>query len=530
MSEVSTDYLVIGSGIGGLYFALQAAEHGRVTIVTKKSPDDTATSMAQGGVAAVIGSDDSYERHVEDTLVVGDGLCDRAIVELTVREGPAHIARLATLGAAFDRDPDGEWSLGREGGHSARRIIHHKDTTGAEIQRALLAAVADNDRIRILDNHIAIDLLSMAKYGGEPSCFGAYVLDRPSGEVITIVARATVLASGGAGKVYVYTSNPDVATGDGVAMAYRIGAAIANLEFVQFHPTVLYHPHAKSFLITEAMRGEGGVLRRADGSTFMEEYHEDRSLAPRDVVARAIDNELKKTGRDSVFLDVTHLDAAFVRERFPNIFERCHSLGIDITRQPIPVVPAAHYLCGGVRTDEHARTNIPGLFAVGETSCTGLHGACRMASNSLLEGLVFAARAAESVREAELVRPARVEAWQSGDATDSDDAIVVSLNWDEIRRFMWSYLGIVRSDKRIERAKHRIELLRQEITEYYWDFKVTSYIVELRNVALLAHLIIESASRRKESRGLHYTLDYPDKDERFGVDTVVMQSDGTVPV
>lgn len=432
--------------------------------------------------------------------------------------------------AAFDRTASGDLALGREGGHHERRVVHHKDTTGAEVQRALLAAVARNDRIRILDNHIAIDLLSMAKYGGDPACFGAYVLDERRGVVHTIVARATVLASGGAGKVYVYTTNPDVASGDGVAMAYRIGASVANMEFVQFHPTCLYHPHAKSFLITEAMRGEGGVLRSADGEDFMARYHPMKSLAPRDVVARAIDEELKRTGRDCVYLDVTHLDAGFVTQRFPNIYDRCLALGIDITRQPIPVVPAAHYLCGGVLTDEHGKTTVPNLYAIGETSCTGLHGACRLASNSLLEGLVFGARAADAVRGERANRPPNVAPWQSGDATDSNDAIVVSLNWDEIRRFMWSYLGIVRSDKRVERARHRIELLRQEITEYYWDFTVTRDIIELRNLALVAHLIIESAARRRESRGLHYTLDYPDKSAELQRDTVLRRDEDGPPV
>ncbi|GAB4510654.1 MAG: L-aspartate oxidase [Haliangiales bacterium] len=505
------DYLVIGSGVAGLSFALHAAKHGRVLVVTKKQPDNTATSWAQGGIAAVLGDDDSFEHHVEDTLQVGDGLCRRDIVELTVREGPARVRALGEMGVAFARSDDGRLDLTREGGHTRRRVAHYKDVTGREIQRALLAEVAQNDRVEVWDNHIAIDLLSMAKYGGEPACFGAYVLENETGEIKTVVARATVLATGGAGKVYMYTSNPDVATGDGIAMAYRIGAQVANLEFTQFHPTVLYHPHAKSFLISEALRGEGGVLRLANGETFMERYHPQRSLGPRDVVARAIDNELKKSGADSVFLDMTHLDSGFVRDRFPTIATRCAELGIDITKQPIPVVPAAHYMCGGVITDEHGQTTIKNLYAIGETACTGLHGACRLASNSLLEGVVFAARAAESVRTAASTRPARVAPWSSGNATDSNDAIVVALNWDEIRRFMWSYLGIVRSDKRIERARRRIELLRQEITEYYWDFKVTSDIIELRNLALVAHLIIESARRRKESRGLHYTSDYPDK-------------------
>ena len=508
---LETDYLVIGSGIAGLNFALLAAEHGRVVVITKKRSNDTNTNWAQGGVAAVLSRDDSFEQHIKDTLVAGDGLCDREVVELCVNEGPAQVQRLLDIGVRLARDPAGNLDLGREGAHTHHRVVHWEDVTGREIQRALIAAVASHPNITVLDEHIAVDLLSLAKYGGDPACFGAYVLDRASGEVKTICARATVLASGGTGKVYIYTSNPDVATGDGVAMAYRLGAACGDLEFVQFHPTVLYHPHAGSFLISEALRGEGGVLKLASGETFMEKYHPMGSLASRDIVARAIDNELKKSGNDSVYLDMTQLDAAFVRGRFPNIYERCLSLGIDITKQPIPVVPAAHYMCGGIKTDTHGATTIPHLYAIGECAFTGLHGANRLASNSLLEGMVYSARTAAAVRDCARIRPAQVTAWTYNNATDSNDAIVVALNWDEIRRFMWSYVGIVRSDKRMERARRRIEILRDEIREYYIDFKVTSDLVELRNLALVAHLIIESARRRKESRGLHFTLDYPDK-------------------
>ncbi|ACY17007.1 L-aspartate oxidase [Haliangium ochraceum] len=525
---IEVDYLVIGSGIAGLSFALRAAEHGSVLVATKKRPDDTATNWAQGGIAAVLGEDDSFEAHIQDTLRVGDGLCQADTVELVVREGPDHVRELVELGVDFARSQDGKLDLTREGGHTKRRVAHYKDITGREVQRALLAKVATNPRITMWDDHIAVDLLSMAKYGGEPACFGAYVLDNKSGEVKTVIARATVLATGGAGKVYIYTSNPDVATGDGIAMAYRIGAQVANLEFMQFHPTVLYHPHAKSFLISEALRGEGGILRRADGVAFMDKYHPLGSLGPRDVVARAIDNEIKSSGADSVFLDMTHLDPGFVRERFPTIDARCAALGIDITREPIPVVPAAHYMCGGVVTNGHGETTVRNLYAIGETACTGLHGACRLASNSLLEGVVLANRAAAAVARSEALRPANVIPWSSGTATDSDDAIVVTLNWDEIRRFMWSYLGIVRSEKRIERARRRIELLRQEIAEYYWNFKVTSDIVELRNLALVAHLIIESARRRRESRGLHYMLDFPDKAESAR-DTTLHLTNGPPP-
>lgn len=508
---LETDYLVIGSGIAGLNFALLAAEHGRVVVATKKRLADTSTNWAQGGVAAALAPDDSFERHIDDTLVAGDGLCDRKIVELCVDDGPREVERLLALGVRLARDPSGALDLGREGAHTRHRVVHWEDVTGREIQRALIAAVHSHPNITVLEGHIAVDLLSMAKYGGDPACFGAYVLDTASGEVKTLCARATVLASGGTGKVYIYTSNPDVATGDGVAMAYRIGAACGDLEFVQFHPTVLYHPHAGSFLISEALRGEGGILKNARGETFMDAVHPMKSLASRDIVARAIDIELKKSGADCVYLDMTHLDAAFVRGRFPNIYERCLSLGIDITKQPIPVVPAAHYMCGGIKADDRGATTIPGLYAIGECAFTGLHGANRLASNSLLEGMVFSTRAAEAVRDAPHHRPAKVAPWSYGNATDSNDQIVVTLNWDEIRRFMWSYVGIVRSDKRLERARRRIEILRDEIREYYIDFKVTSDLVELRNLALVAHLIIESARRRKESRGLHFTLDYPDK-------------------
>jgi L-aspartate oxidase len=508
---VDTDYLVIGSGIAGLNFALLAAEHGKVIVVTKKRLADTNTNWAQGGVAAVLSKEDSFEQHVADTLSAGDGLCDRDVVELCVNEGPRQVERLLDVGVRLARDEHGALDLGREGAHSHNRVVHWEDVTGREIQRALIAAVEKHPNITVYDSHIAIDLLSLAKYGGDPACFGAYVLDNRRGVVETICARATVLATGGTGKVYIYTSNPDVATGDGVAMAYRIGSPCGDLEFVQFHPTVLYHPHAGSFLISEALRGEGGVLKTATGETFMENYHPMKSLASRDIVARAIDNELKKSGADCVYLDMTHLDPAFVRGRFPNIYERCLGLGIDITKRPIPVVPAAHYMCGGVKTDLSGATTIRGLYAIGECAFTGLHGANRLASNSLLEGMVFSTRAAEAVRELPRTRPSTVQPWSYGRATDSNDQIVVTLNWDEIRRFMWSYVGIVRSDKRLERARRRIEILRDEIREYYIDFKVTSDLVELRNLALVAHLIIESARRRKESRGLHFTLDYPDK-------------------
>ncbi|HEY3356228.1 MAG TPA: L-aspartate oxidase [Polyangia bacterium] len=525
---IETDYLVIGSGVAGLYFALHAAEHGRVLIVTKRDPADTNTSAAQGGIASVLASDDSFESHIADTLRVGDGLCHEDVVGITVREGPAHVRTLIDrVGVAFSRDRTGEaFDLGREGGHSARRIIHATDFTGRELERALLAAISRDPRITVMQDHLALDLLTMAKYGGPNVVFGAFVLSQQSGEITTIVARATVLATGGAGKVYLYTSNPDVASGDGVAMAYRVGAKIGNMEFFQFHPTCLFHPQAKSFLISEALRGEGGTLKLQDGATFMERYHEMKSLAPRDVVARAIDAELKRTGDDYVVLDMTHLDPAFLVKRFPNIHERCLALGIDMRTMPIPVVPAAHYSCGGVVSDEHGRTSVRNLYAIGEVAMTGLHGACRLASNSLLEALVFGRRAADDVRGVVAERPSAIASWGFGDAVASDEAVVVTQNWDEVRRLMWNYVGIVRTEKRLERARRRIELIREEIREYYWNFRVTPDLIELRNLSLVAALVIESARRRRESRGLHLNLDFPDKDERFARDTILRRGDG----
>lgn len=525
---MDTDYLVLGSGLAGLYFALRASRHGRVVVVSKRSLSEANTQYAQGGIAGVLGADDSPEKHIDDTLQVGDGLCKREVVELCVREGPEHILRLADeLGVAFDRDADGSFRLGREGGHSARRIVHARDTTGAAIQTKLLGHVGQcGDRITLLADHMAIDLLTTAKYGGPNCVFGAYVLDQKTGEVKAITARAVVLATGGAGKAYLYTSNPDVATGDGVAMAYRVGARIANMEFFQFHPTCLYHPAAKSFLISEALRGEGGVLRLMDGSPFMTRYHERKDLAPRDVVARAIDAELKRTGDDHVLLDMTHLPPDFVAERFPNIFRRCSELGIDMRVRGIPVVPAAHYSCGGILVDARGRSSVRNLYAAGEAAMTGLHGACRLASNSLLEALVFAARAADDVRDATVDRPPVVTPWYAGEATSSDEAVMVSHAWDEIRRLMWNYVGIVRTDARLERAARRIALIREEIREYYWNFLISGDFLELRNLALVADLIIHSARRRPESRGLHHNLDHPDKDPRLVKDTVLARGDG----
>jgi L-aspartate oxidase len=528
---IETDYLVLGSGIAGLSFALRAAAHGRVLVVTKRAPEESNTHYAQGGIAAVLDAADSFESHIADTLTVGEGLCHRDIVELTVREGPEAVRELVDrYGTRFDHvEGSDALDLAREGGHSARRVAHTKDTTGHEIERALLAAAAATPNITLLADHMAVDLLQLARYGGPDACFGAYVLDVATDEVKTVVARATVLATGGAGKIYKYTTNPDIASADGVAMAYRAGAAVANMEFIQFHPTCLYHAQAKSFLISEALRGEGGVLKLASGETFMERYHPMKSLAPRDVVARAIDAELKRTGDDCAFLDMTHLDPQFLVERFPAIHARCMNFGIDMRVQPIPVVPAAHYSCGGVVADERGRTNIRNLYAVGEVAMTGLHGACRLASNSLLEGCVFGRRAADDVRELQALRPSQVAPWYAGEARPSDEAVVITQNWDEVRRLMWNYVGIVRTDKRLERARRRIELIRSEIREYYWNFRVTGDLLELRNLALVAHLIIESARRRKESRGLHFNADYPQKDDRFLRDTILRRSDGPEP-
>jgi L-aspartate oxidase len=527
---LEADYLVIGSGLAGLYFALRASEHGRVLIATKRAASESNTSYAQGGVAGVLDPEDRIETHIEDTLRVGDGLCNREVVESCLREGPEHILRFANeLGVPFDRGPDGQFELGREGGHTARRIVHVKDTTGAAIHRTLLQRVMErDDRIQLLPDHLAIDLLTTAKYGGPNAVFGAYLYDQTTGEVKTATARAVVLATGGAGKVYLYTTNPDVATGDGIAMAYRVGARVANMEFFQFHPTCLYHPQAKSFLISEALRGEGGILRLRDGTAFMHRYHEMKDLATRDVVARAIDSELKRTGDDHVELDMTHLPGDFLVERFPNIHQRCLELGIDMRRMPIPVVPAAHYCCGGVAVDQRGRTSVRNLYAIGEASMTGLHGACRLASNSLLEAMVYAARAADDVKGAHSDRPGHVAPWYAGEATSPDEAVVVSHNWDEIRRLMWNYVGIVRTDRRLERAAQRIDLIRSEIRDYYWNVRVNGDLLELRNLALVADLIVESARRRRESRGLHYTLDHPDHDQRLARDTVLARGDGPV--
>lgn len=522
---VVTDYLVLGSGIAGLTFALDAARHGEVTIVTKRSRDDAATQWAQGGVAAVLSNEDTFERHIADTLAAGAGLCHEVVVDRCIREGPDVIRWVMELGARFSRGADGELDLGREGGHTARRVVHAEDATGRELQRVLSDAVRAQPNIRLLEWHMGVDLITLSKFGGPDYCAGAYVLDEKLGTIETLLARATVLATGGSGKVYVYTSNPDVATGDGVAMAYRAGAEVGNMEFYQFHPTCLYHPRAKSFLISEALRGEGAVLRLPNGTAFMSRHHDMTDLAPRDVVARAIDYEMKRSGSEYVLLDITHKSPSFIKERFPSIYAECLRWGYDLTTEPIPVVPAAHYMCGGVTSDLHGRSSLPGLWVVGETAFTGMHGANRLASNSLLEGLVFARRAARKL-ESEVVELRKnpvsgVPDWEIGSAVPSDEAVVVTHNWDEIRRLMWNYVGIVRTNARLRRAARRVALLEEEIQEYYWKHLVTRDLLELRNIATVAQLIISCASSRNESRGLHFNLDFPDVDPAWVGDTIV---------
>ena len=539
--DTQTDFLIIGSGIAGLMVALKVADCGTVAIVTKKEAMDSNTNLAQGGIASVFDQQDSFDLHIRDTLDAGDGLCNPDVVHQVVTGGPERIRELMEIGVSFNTEGDGSgenastpFDLGREGGHSRNRIVHAHDMTGREVEQVLLERARQNKNIRFYENHMAIDLITFStriKRGlvtttHEDYCCGAYVLDRQSSQVLTFGAGITLLATGGAGKVYLYTSNPDIATGDGIAMGYRASATVANLEFVQFHPTCLYHPAAKNFLISEAVRGEGGRLMDAGGNSFMERYDPKKDLACRDVVARAIDTELKRSGQDSVFLDISHRPADFVTGRFPNLHEKCLSFSIDMTKEPIPVVPAAHYMCGGVVTDMLGRTNIKRLFAVGETACTGLHGANRLASNSLLEALIYADAAARQaiadLGDNDKAAYPDIPDWDDVGTTDSDEQIMVAHNWDEIRRLMWNYVGIVRSDKRLARAQRRIDTIQNEISEYYWNFKVSPDLIELRNIATVAELIIKCAAYRKESRGLHYNIGYPERDDlRWKKDSVI---------
>lgn len=518
-SRPRPSYLVLGSGIAGLLTARKLARLGKVTLITKKEAAESNTNYAQGGIAAVISELDTFESHVRDTLIAGAGLCDEKIVRLTVSEAPARVHELQDIGVRFS-ERESVIDLGLEAGHSHRRILHAGDITGREIERALVASVRRDKNVTLIENALAVDLL-LDKSG---ACRGAYVMDRASGKISPHTAEATVLATGGAGKVYLYTTNPDIATGDGMAMAWRAGATMANMEFVQFHPTCLYHPQAKSFLLSEALRGEGGKLLLKNGDRFMSRYDRRKELAPRDIVARAIDAELKRTGDECVYLDMTHHKKSFLKARFPNIYAKVLSFGIDMAERPIPVVPAAHFFCGGVHTDSRGRTSVPRLYAVGETAHTGLHGANRLASNSLLEGCVFAHRLAEHLASAQAPgAPSTYNAapWNTGRAVTSDEAVVISQNWDEIRQLMWNYVGIVRTNKRLDRALARLELLNREIAQYYWDFLPTPDVVELRNIADVATMVIKSAVKRKESRGLHYTLDYPKARRAWRRDTVI---------
>jgi L-aspartate oxidase len=509
------DVLIVGSGLAGLSAALHLAPTHRVAVLTKRGVSDGSSAWAQGGIAAVLAAGDSFDAHVQDTLVAGAGLSDPAATRFVVEHSPESVGWLRALGVPFSEE-DGNLHLTREGGHSARRIVHVTDATGAAVQKTLNEHVRRTPNITLFENHTLVDLITRSKLGlpvvaGQAGnqCLGLYALDEATDQVHTFSAPHTILATGGAGKVYLYTTNPDTATGDGIAAAWRAGCRVTNMEFIQFHPTCLYHPHAKSFLITEAVRGEGGRLLLPDGTRFMPQHDERAELAPRDVVARAIDFEMKKGGFDCVYLDISHQPFAFILEHFPNIYARCLELGTDISKQPIPVVPAAHYTCGGIHTDLSGRTDITGLHAIGEATYTGLHGANRLASNSLVECMVFARSAATDIVATPLPLPPTLPAWDDSRVTDADEAVVISHNWDELRRFMWDYVGIVRTNKRLERAAHRIALLQDEIQEFYAHFHVTRDLLELRNLVQVADLIVRSAQARHESRGLHFSRDYP---------------------
>lgn len=532
---MTSDFLVIGTGIAGLTFALRAAKHGSVTVVCKGEIDESNTAWAQGGVAAVMSEElrdkgDSIESHVQDTLDAGAGMCNEAVVRAIIEEGGEAMEELIGRGAEFDREGE-QYLLGKEGGHSYRRVLHAKDTTGQEVARALIEAVRKEPNIQVLEHHFVIDLITTAKLGAVAGdrILGAYVLEKQTGEVKVFRSDRVVLAAGGCGKVYLYTTNPDSATGDGVALGWRAGATVSNMEFIQFHPTCFYNPaaigaEARSFLVSEAVRGEGGILINAKGEDFTKQSDPRGSLAPRDIVARAIDREIKRTGAPCVYLDVTHKPKGFMKERFPYIYETLMKFGLDCETQPIPVVPAAHYQCGGVQTDVTGKTNVRGLFAVGEVACTGLHGANRLASNSLLEGAVVARKALdEMIRlyppSKEVMNPPAIPEWEHGDVAEPDELVVIYHNWDEIRRLMWDYVSIVRTDNRLRRAAARIKNLKREVKEFYWGHRVNPDILELRNLVTVASLIVDCAVRRKESRGLHYTMDHPNSDDQYIGDT-----------
>ncbi|MBN1378076.1 MAG: L-aspartate oxidase [Gammaproteobacteria bacterium] len=514
--QKNNDVLIIGAGAAGLSLALRLAQHCRVTILAKAGSQETSTYWAQGGISAVLDDKDNFDFHINDTINAGAGLCDPYAVRFTVEHAPEVIAWLESLGMPFTRDKNHQgtspYHLTREGGHSYRRVIHSADATGKFLHNTLLNNAENEPNIRFAENRIAIDLLNGAKLGKKTNrCLGVYALNLETGKVECWPARIVILATGGANRVYLYSSNPDGATGDGIAMAWRAGCRVSNLEFMQFHPTCLFHPEAKSFLISEAVRGEGGHLLLPNGERFMQRFDKRGELAPRDIVARAIDHEMKRLGLEYVLLDISHKSEDFIRQHFPNILSKTSELGFDMTKGPIPVVPAAHYTCGGVMTDLNGRTDLAGLYAIGETACTGLHGANRMASNSLLECLVFGHVAADSiVRELpDTPEPPPLPEWDESRVTDSDEEIVVSHNWHELRLTMWNYVGIVRTNKRLQRAAHRIQLLKREINEYYSHFRVSNNLIELRNLATVADLIVRCAMKRHESRGLHFTLDYP---------------------
>ena len=519
MSDIQheCDVLIIGSGAAGMTLALKLAPENRIIMLCKEDTTEGSTYYAQGGVAAVLDEYDSVESHIKDTLTAGAGLCHKDVVEFTVERSARTIEWLVDLGVKFDTttqsDGSTEFHLSREGGHSYRRVIHAADATGREIAETLSEHLSKLENVTILQKHVAVDLITRDKVGLRgKDVIGSYALNLESGQVELFRARYVILATGGASKVYLYTSNPDTASGDGIAMAWRAGCRVANLEFNQFHPTCLYHPDARSFLVTEALRGEGAKLILPNGERFMHNFDERAELAPRDVVARAIDHEMKRLGCDCVYLDITHKDESFINEHFPNIHARCLELGIDMTREPVPIVPAAHYTCGGIVTDLNGQTDLPNLYAIGECSFTGLHGANRMASNSLLECMVFAAATAEHINSQSnaSIRDTSVPFWDESQVTNSDEDVIISHNWDELRRFMWDYVGIVRTDKRLQRARRRIQLLQQEVTEYYSNYRISNDLIELRNLIQVADLMVQCAIRRKESRGLHYTLDYPD--------------------